>query len=219
VIISIVSPNTFITDIVQQYAQSGTEVCNYISTATLQKEINLSKENIIIIDIDHHSDIFSENLEFIKNYSSLVKIIILNNQTDDIDSYKVSIVKKPFSAKTLFNLIDSTGLNLYKIYQITYRIYFNPYQRLIIKFNDEKNTEEISLTEKENELLHYLILHKEQGVISKEKLLLDIFGYKNASATHTLETHIYRIRSKISSNEDIFIQQDGGYFIYRENLK
>ncbi len=219
VIISILSQNTFITDIVQQYIQPGTEVCSYASTAALQKEINLSQENIIIIDIDSNSNISSENSEFIKNYSSLVKIIILNNQTDDINPYKVSIVKKPFSAKTLYNLIDSTGLNLHKIYQITSRIYFNPYQRLIIKFNDEKNIEEISLTEKENELLHYLLLHKEQGVISKEKLLLNIFGYKDASATHTLETHIYRMRNKISSNEDIFIQQDGGYLIHRENLK
>ena len=62
--------------------------------------------------------------------------------------------------------------------------------------------------------MHYLILHKEQGIISKERLLLNVFGYKDASATHTLETHIYRMRNKISPNEDIFIQQDGGYQVH-----
>ena len=211
-IISIISQNSFIAELIQQYVHDDIEVCSYTSIALLQKEINLAQENIVIID--YESNISSENLEFVKNYSALVKIIILSNQTNNINSDKSSIIKKPFNIQTLYNLIDNIDLDLYKIYQITSQIYFNPSQRLIIKFNDKENAEEISLTEKESELLHYLILHKEQGIISKERLLLNVFGYKDASATHTLETHIYRMRNKISPNEDIFIQQDGGYQVH-----
>jgi DNA-binding response OmpR family regulator len=212
VIISIISQNSFIAELIQQYVHDDIEVCSYTSIALLQKEINLAQENIVIID--YESNISSENLEFVKNYSALVKIIILSNQTNNINSDKSSIIKKPFNIQTLYNLIDNIDLDLYKIYQITSQIYFNPSQRLIIKFNDKENAEEISLTEKESELLHYLILHKEQGIISKERLLLNVFGYKDASATHTLETHIYRMRNKISPNKDIFIQQDGGYQVH-----
>ena len=211
-IISIISQNSFIAELIQQYVHDDIEVCSYTSIALLQKEINLAQENIVIID--YESNISSENLEFVKNYSALVKIIILSNQTNNINSDKSSIIKKPFNIQTLYNLIDNIDLDLYKIYQITSPIYFNPSQRLIIKFNDKENAEEISLTEKESELLHYLILHKEQGIISKERLLLNVFGYKDASATHTLETHIYRMRNKISPNKDIFIQQDGGYQVH-----
>ncbi|MEI6188615.1 MAG: winged helix-turn-helix domain-containing protein [Alphaproteobacteria bacterium] len=211
-IISIISQNSFIAELIQQYVHDDIEVCSYTSIALLQKEINLAQENIVIID--YESNISSENLEFVKNYSALVKIIILSNQTNNINSDKSSIIKKPFNIQTLYNLIDNIDLDLYKIYQITSQIYFNPSQRLIIKFNDKENAEEISLTEKESELLHYLILHKEQGIISKERLLLNVFGYKDASATHTLETHIYRMRNKISPNKDIFIQQDGGYQVH-----
>jgi DNA-binding response OmpR family regulator len=212
VIISIISQNSYIAELIQQYVHDDIEVCSYTSIALLQKEINLAQENIVIID--YESNISSENLEFVKNYSALVKIIILSNQTNNINSDKSSIIKKPFNIQTLYNLIDNIDLDLYKIYQITSQIYFNPSQRLIIKFNDKENAEEISLTEKESELLHYLILHKEQGIISKERLLLNVFGYKDASATHTLETHIYRMRNKISPNKDIFIQQDGGYQVH-----
>lgn len=211
-IISIISQNSFIAELIQQYVHDDIEVSSYTSIALLQKEINLAQENIVIID--YESNISSENLEFVKNYSALVKIIILSNQTNNINSDKSSIIKKPFNIQTLYNLIDNIDLDLYKIYQITSQIYFNPSQRLIIKFNDKENAEEISLTEKESELLHYLILHKEQGIISKERLLLNVFGYKDASATHTLETHIYRMRNKISPNKDIFIQQDGGYQVH-----
>lgn len=211
-IISIISQNSYIAELIQQYVHDDIEVCSYTSIALLQKEINLAQENIVIID--YESNISSENLEFVKNYSALVKIIILSNQTNNINSDKSSIIKKPFNIQTLYNLIDNIDLDLYKIYQITSQIYFNPSQRLIIKFNDKENAEEISLTEKESELLHYLILHKEQGIISKERLLLNVFGYKDASATHTLETHIYRMRNKISPNKDIFIQQDGGYQVH-----
>ena len=212
-IISIISHNNFIAEIMQQHDYANMEVHNYISAVTLQKEINLQQENIVIIDVDYATHISSDSLAFIKNYSTLVKIIVLNNHDNDIHSDKITVVIKPLHTQTLYSLIDNIDLNSYKIYQILADVYFNPAQRLIIKLNDNGNSEEISLTEKENELLNYLALHKKQGIVSKSKLLNDVFGYKDASATHTLETHIYRLRNKISSDVDIFIQQDGGYKI------
>ena len=114
-IISIISQNSYIAELIQQYVHDDIEVCSYTSIALLQKEINLAQENIVIID--YESNISSENLEFVKNYSALVKIIILSNQTNNINSDKSSIIKKPFNIQTLYNLIDNIDLDLYKIYQ------------------------------------------------------------------------------------------------------
>lgn len=213
VIISIVSNNDFIAETMQQHDHMGTEVHNYNSTTILQQKIDLQQKNVVIINVDYEAHISPKNLSFIKNYSSLVKIIVLSNHSEDIHFDKISFITKPFNIQTLYNLIDNIDLNSYKIYQILTGIYFNPAHRLIIKFNNNGDSKEINLTEKENELLHYLVLHKERGIVSKSKLLNDIFGYKDASATHTLETHIYRLRNKISPDVDIFVQQDGGYKI------
>lgn len=56
-----------------------------------------------------------------------------------------------------------------------------------------KNT--VVLTEKEIEILSYLL--KQKNEVSKEKLLSEIFKYNPGVTTHTIETHIYRLRQKI----------------------
>ncbi len=215
-ITSIISHNDFIAEILQQYDPQK-EIHRYTSIKKLQTEIDLQQQNIVIIDVDFESYISSDDLAFIKNYSTLVKIVVLNNHDEGINSNKITIITKPFPANTLHNLISNADLSSFKIYQISNKIYFNPTQRLIVKFNENENAEEINLTEKENELLHYLVTHKNQGIISKSNLLNDIFGYKDASSTHTLETHIYRLRNKISPDDEIFAQQNGGYALL--NLK
>ena len=53
------------------------------------------------------------------------------------------------------------------------------------------------LTEKETMILKKLFRIWPES-ISKERLLLEVWGYQNILATHTLETHIYRLRQKIS---------------------
>jgi len=55
------------------------------------------------------------------------------------------------------------------------------------------------LTEKEAQLLHFFIQHKDHPV-SKETLLKEIWAYHPEAETHTLETHIYRLRQKLEED-------------------
>jgi DNA-binding winged helix-turn-helix (wHTH) protein len=69
------------------------------------------------------------------------------------------------------------------------------------------------LTDKEAEFLQFM--HRARGeIVSREVLLAEIWGYNARVTTHTLETHIYRLRQKIErdpSNAELLITEAGGY--------
>lgn len=69
------------------------------------------------------------------------------------------------------------------------------------------------LTEKEAEILEYLLDTDDQPV-TREELLQQVWGYQAGITTHTLETHIYRLRQKIENDPAdarILITVPGGY--------
>lgn len=71
----------------------------------------------------------------------------------------------------------------------------------------------VRLTDKETSILKYLY---RQGpkTISRDVLLQEVWGYNNRVTTHTLETHIYRLRQKIErdpSNARLLVTEEGGY--------
>jgi len=71
----------------------------------------------------------------------------------------------------------------------------------------------IALTEKEVELLICLLEHRNEP-ISRDFLLKLVWGYSDDIATHTLETHIYRLRGKLhqaTPSLDIMFSEEGGY--------
>lgn len=70
----------------------------------------------------------------------------------------------------------------------------------------------IRLTEKETNILRFL--HAAGGNVPRETLLHEVWGYNPAVTTHTLETHIYRLRKKIEANPGdarILLTEGGGY--------
>lgn len=75
------------------------------------------------------------------------------------------------------------------------------------------NKKEIRLTEKEVALLECLFL-RGGAVVSRQELLEYIWGYGDNIETHTLETHIYRLRQKIEddpSDPKILLTEENGY--------
>ena len=77
------------------------------------------------------------------------------------------------------------------------------------------NNTSVLLTEKEQEILLYLYDYKFEG-IKRERLLKDIWGYVDGVETHTLETHIYRLRKKIEEDPtipQILITDEDGYHL------
>jgi DNA-binding response OmpR family regulator len=89
---------------------------------------------------------------------------------------------------------------------------FSPQERLVR--SGEGNTH-IALTEKETELLQCL-LDADGGTVARDILLKEVWGYSDDIATHTLETHIYRLRGKLrqaSESLDIVSSEEGGYVL------
>src|SRR3974377_1113797 len=71
----------------------------------------------------------------------------------------------------------------------------------------------VRLTEKETSILRYLF-RAEQKPVSRETLLQEVWGYNSGVTTHTLETHIYRLRQKIEKDAAapaILVTEAGGY--------
>ncbi len=86
---------------------------------------------------------------------------------------------------------------------------FRPSAKVLIAGDSRK----IRLTEKETAILKYLYRAGNQ-MITRETLLNEVWGYNAAVTTHTLETHVYRLRQKIEtdpSNADILVTATGGY--------
>ena len=145
-------------------------------------------------------------------------IIMLINQNTDLDIPDVhghkadEYIIKPFRYPVLLKSIE-TQLYKFKKSEITqYNIgnyVFKPNSK-ILESNENRS---IRLTEKENNILKFL--YKNLGnVIRRETLLHEVWGYNSKVTTHTLETHIYRLRQKIEddpSNACFLITEPGGY--------
>ena len=71
----------------------------------------------------------------------------------------------------------------------------------------------LRLTEKETAILRFLY-RAGQTVVSRDVLLKEVWGYNAAVTTHTLETHIYRLRQKIETDPTraaLLVTEAGGY--------
>jgi len=86
---------------------------------------------------------------------------------------------------------------------------FKPASKVLLDQDGRK----IRLTEKETSILKYLYRSGE-SVITRDVLLHEVWGYNAGVTTHTLETHIYRLRQKIEqdpSNAELLVTESGGY--------
>jgi DNA-binding response OmpR family regulator len=87
---------------------------------------------------------------------------------------------------------------------------FRPSAKLLLH---KEKQQKIRLTEKETAILKYLYRATDRA-ISRDLLLGEVWGYNAAVTTHTLETHIYRLRQKIEqdpSNAELLVTETGGY--------
>ena len=86
---------------------------------------------------------------------------------------------------------------------------FKPSLKLLVTSDGKK----IRLTEKETNILKFLYRSTED-VVQRDILLHEVWGYNAGVTTHTLETHIYRLRQKIEPDPgkaSILITENGGY--------
>ncbi len=87
---------------------------------------------------------------------------------------------------------------------------FRPSAKLLL---DEAKNTKVRLTEKETAILKYLY-RVGNKVVGRDTLLGEVWGYNAGVTTHTLETHVYRLRQKIEedpSNARLLVTEPGGY--------
>jgi DNA-binding response OmpR family regulator len=145
-------------------------------------------------------------------------IIMLTGQTSDadtvlgLDSGANDYVSKPFRFSVLLARIrahlrqyEASDDAVFKIGDYTFR----PSSKMLVSEKGGK----LRLTEKETAILRFLY-RADQQVVSRETLLREVWGYNANVTTHTLETHIYRLRQKIErdpSCAQLLVTEAGGY--------
>ena len=193
------------------------------------------KQNIFIVNLDSLYEILDE----IKENLSL-KIIKIENQNDFIENTDLDIinsliisktsqkfkVNKYITDKNLFSF-DDYPVSLNKLLELInirlIKLKFNHQSKINIKGYElnlnskffSKDTLNIKLTEKEIEIILYLNDIKTKSDV--ENLQKYIWGYSPDMETHTVETHIYRLRKKIINkfnDKNFILSHKNGYFIH-----
>ena len=164
---------------------------------------------VLFVHIDYFRDnLNKKNLEEIKDK---IKILVCNDIVDpNYSNIFIDKIVLPTSVKDINLIIENS----------TIKKSFNKNSSIQIKqYNLDKNQKKllrdnnyVLLTEKEIQLLE-LFLIKNQS-IGKKKILNEVWKYAADADTHTVETHIYRLRKKIKNkfNDENFILNDkSGY--------
>ena len=131
-----------------------------------------------------------------------------------LDSGANDYVTKPFKLGVLFSRIRAQLRQYERSEDAIFTIgpySFRPAAKIMI--DPENGDRKIRLTEKETAILKYLFRAGE-NVIGRDVLLNEVWGYNSGVTTHTLETHVYRLRQKIGrdpSNAEILVTEPGGY--------
>jgi DNA-binding response OmpR family regulator len=144
-------------------------------------------------------------------------VIMLTGQDSDADTIAGleagadDYVAKPFRIAVLLARIRAQLRAHEQSEHAVFRIgpfEFRPAQKLLL---DAKNRK-VRLTEKETAILKYLYRAGGEPV-GREELLTEVWGYNAGVTTHTLETHVYRLRQKVEgeSAEKLLITEGGGY--------
>ena len=187
-------------------------IINFNSLYEILDEI---KENLSfkIIKIKNEEDLTNnlnlDKIDFLVISKTDYKLLLNNNITD---KNFLDFNDLPLSLKKLLELIN---IKLIKLK-------FNQQSKLVIKGYDlnlnskflSKDNLKLKLTEKEIEIILYLNNTKiKHNVADLQK---NIWGYSADMETHTVETHIYRLRKKISDlfdDEKFILSHKKGYFI------
>ena len=176
------------------------------------------KIDLVILDVQLPDMDGREACKLMRKSGFKSPIIMLTGNVSDadmilgLDSGANDYVTKPFKFAVLLARIraqlrqhDHSEDAVFTIGAYT----FKPASKLLL---DDKGGK-IRLTEKETSILKYLYRAGEK-VVTRDVLLAEVWGYNSGVTTHTLETHIYRLRQKIEkdpSNSELLVTETGGY--------
>ena len=174
--------------------------------------------DLAIMDVDLPDMDGREAVKIMRKGGFAAPIIMLTGQDADSDTIlgleagANDYVPKPFRFAVLLARIRAHLRQFEQSEDAVFQV--GPYSfRPSGKFLLDEDQKRIRLTEKETAILKYL--YRAGGkAVTRDVLLHEVWGYNAAVTTHTLETHIYRLRQKIEkdpSNAEILVTEGGGY--------
>jgi len=215
-------PNEFIRrTLIEQISLRGDlEVIASGSFENVAFQLKQSSFDLIIMDTDRGIYTVEALRKLIKD-ARIKNIILFLVQPEFMDAaspqnkeVKHNFIGKPFRLEYFFKAIFTILAKISNSKDITHKIgpfTFFPLKKFIILGDDKK----VELTEKEVDILKCLISSGEE-VVDRDKLLKQVWNYSSDVTTHTLETHIYRLRQKLEiypSIPRLIISQGGGFRI------
>ena len=150
---------------------------------------------------------YKDDKEIINNSNCLK---IYSSKSKNLSISFDAFLELPSSLKEINNTVENVVAK--KTFSRNSSIKIKKY---LLNKNEKKllnNENEIILTEKEIQLLELFLNNKKP--ISKDKILSSVWNYSSDADTHTVETHIYRLRKKINdkfSDESFIINTKDGY--------
>lgn len=203
----------------EQLALHGEFTVSEAGTAALGlKAVKDAHADLVILDVNLPDMDGREACKQMRRNGYKGPVIMLTGQGSDsdailgLDAGANDYVTKPFRFGVLLARIraqlrqhEQSEDAIFKVGPYT----FKPSAKLLVREDSKK----IRLTEKETAIIKFLYRAGEQ-VIGRDTLLHDVWGYNAGVTTHTLETHIYRLRQKIErdpSHAEILVTEAGGY--------
>ena len=205
--------------LVEQLALHDEFEAEAVDNAT--KAVNAAKAgqiDLVIMDVGLPDMDGREAVRILRKNGFKAPVIMLTGHDTDSDtilgleSGANDYVTKPFRFAVLLARIraqlrqhEASEDAIFNIGPYTFR----PSSRLLLNPKGNK----VRLTEKETAILRYLY-RAGQRPVSRDTLLQEVWGYNSGVTTHTLETHIYRLRQKVerdAANPAILVTEAGGY--------
>jgi DNA-binding response OmpR family regulator len=197
------------------------EAFETLEASTAGDGLRLAREHrpdLVLLDVDLPDMDGRESCRLMRASGISAPIIMLTAASGDADTIlgleagANDYVAKPFRFGVLLARIRAQLRSHEQSEDALFKIgsyEFQPANKLMIHANGKK----VRLTDKEANILKYLYRAGDKAV-AREELLAEVWGYNAGVTTHTLETHIYRLRQKIESepSEDrIVLTEVGGY--------
>lgn len=165
--------------------------------------------------IDNNAEVF-ENFRI--RYKNIPLVFLFSNNCDIAENVLNISLKKPFSLVHFFDILRSANnkLDSSKDGYLSFGVYqLRPVEKEI---ENSLNKNVVKLTEREVSIIKYLYKFKDIFV-SKNELQKNVWKYNEDVSTHTVETHIYRLRRKVEKNKapQLILTDKGGYKLNLED--
>lgn len=195
--------------------------------ATAGEGIAKAKEtnfDLILLDLDLPDMLGTEACQLMRKAGVAAPIVMLTGNDGDmneilgLNSGANDFVAKPFRFAVLLARLRAHLRSFEQsedaIFQVGPYEFRPAHKKLVLpQVEGEKPVRDIRLTEKETNILKYLMRAGGKPV-AREELLHEVWGYNSGVTTHTLETHVYRLRQKIepeSGTATLLVTEPGGY--------